>query len=85
MKRKRRPRELAVAVRLWTASALVCGSVALLSCSRPPPGRGAGEIAATSASDSSTVAANTNPDGVAANQQWGRAEVVFITQTIPNS
>ena len=77
MKRKQKPYGLSIAARLCSAAAFICGAFTL-SCSQPPPGRGAGEIAGTKAS---TVAANTDSASAADAQQQGAA-AQFRVETV---
>jgi glucose/arabinose dehydrogenase len=82
MKWKQKPYCLYIAARLCSAFAFMCGTVAL-SCSEPPAGRGAGEIATTSAS--STVAANTDSASAVENAQRQGAAVEFRVETVASN
>lgn len=81
MKWKQKSSGLRVAARLCSAAALICGAVVALSCSQPPPGRGAGEIAQTSASGG-TVVANTDSASAAEDAQQRGAAVQFRIETV---
>jgi len=77
MKLRREPSGLSTPARLATWAAFVCGLFAL-SCSQPPPGRGAGEIASTSANPIATNSHSENPNAV--NAQPGAVQ--FRVETV---